>query len=114
MLEPPTSSVFWVSPEGTLRTPALDDGVLESITRDRMIKALQVEEPRLRAAIQAVADGIWGPEVTGAPLYGELCQLLFTSMRGVAIVYAFEDRPPATDPHLPLWKRTATRLLGAE
>lgn len=44
VLEPPTSSVFWVSAEGTLRTPALDDGVLESITRDRMIKALEVEE----------------------------------------------------------------------
>lgn len=44
VLEPPTSSVFWVSPEGQLRTPALDDGVLESITRDRMIKALEVEE----------------------------------------------------------------------
>lgn len=44
VLEPPTSSVFWVSPDGELRTPALADGVLESITRDRMIKALQVEE----------------------------------------------------------------------
>jgi branched-chain amino acid aminotransferase len=44
VLEPPTSSVFWVSPEGALRTPALEDGVLESITRDRMIKALDVEE----------------------------------------------------------------------
>lgn len=44
VLEPPTSSVFWVSAEGALRTPALDGGVLESITRDRMIKALQVEE----------------------------------------------------------------------
>jgi len=44
VLEPPTSSVFWVSAEGELRTPALSDGVLESITRDRMVKALQVEE----------------------------------------------------------------------
>jgi branched-chain amino acid aminotransferase len=44
VLEPPTSSIFWVSPEGQLRTPALTDGVLESITRDRMIKALDVEE----------------------------------------------------------------------
>jgi branched-chain amino acid aminotransferase len=43
-LEPPTSSIFWVSPEGALRTPALSDGVLESITRDRLVKALQVEE----------------------------------------------------------------------
>lgn len=44
VLEPPTSSIFWVSPEGELRTPALTDGVLESITRDRMIRALHVEE----------------------------------------------------------------------
>jgi len=44
VLEPPTSSIFWVSSEGELRTPALTDGVLESITRGRMIEALQVEE----------------------------------------------------------------------
>ena len=95
--EPP----FWAALE--LWTAARTDPALR--------KALQVEEPRLRAAIQAVADGIWGPEVTGAPLYGELCQLLFTSMRGVALVYAFEERTPATDPHVALWKRLARRLL---
>jgi branched-chain amino acid aminotransferase len=44
VLEPPTSSIFWVSPDGELRTPALSDGVLESITRDRLIKALAVAE----------------------------------------------------------------------
>ena len=44
VLEPPTSSIFWVSPQGALRTPALDNGVLESITRDRLVKALDVEE----------------------------------------------------------------------
>jgi len=57
-LEPPTSAIFWVSPEGGLRTPALDVGVLESITRDRLIKALHVEEGTwpiadLRAAREA-------------------------------------------------------------
>jgi len=44
VLEPPTSAVFWVSPQGSLRTPALDVGVLESITRDRLVRALDVEE----------------------------------------------------------------------
>jgi branched-chain amino acid aminotransferase len=48
VLEPPTSSVFWVSAEGELRTPALTDGVLESITRDRLIKALNVTEGSLQ------------------------------------------------------------------
>ena len=58
MLEPPTSSIFWVSPQGGLRTPALDAGVLESITRDRLVRALSVEEGNwpvadLRAATEA-------------------------------------------------------------
>jgi branched-chain amino acid aminotransferase len=58
VLEPPTSTIFWVSPQGSLRTPALNVGVLESITRDRLIKALQVEEGAwpvadLRAAHEA-------------------------------------------------------------
>jgi branched-chain amino acid aminotransferase len=44
VLEPPTSAIFWVSADGTLRTPALDGGVLESITRDRLVKALDVAE----------------------------------------------------------------------
>jgi hypothetical protein len=35
-------------------------------------------------------------------------------MRGVAMVYAFEDRPPATDPHVALWQRLAATALFAE
>jgi branched-chain amino acid aminotransferase len=82
VLEPPTSSIFWVSPQGGLRTPALDNGVLESITRDRLVKALDVEEDTwpvadLRTAqeaflasttreIQAVAS-IDGVELAAAP-----------------------------------------------
>jgi branched-chain amino acid aminotransferase len=50
VLEPPTSAIFWVSPQGGLRTPALDNGVLESITRDRLVKALEVEEGAWPAA----------------------------------------------------------------
>jgi AcrR family transcriptional regulator len=95
--EPP----FWAALE--LWTAARTDPSLRA--------ALRTEEPRLRDAIRAVADGIWGPEVTGAPLYEELCELLFTSMRGVVLVYAFESRPPATDPHVALWKRLAARML---
>lgn len=44
VLEAPTSTVFWVSAEGGLRTPALDTGILESITRARIARALHVEE----------------------------------------------------------------------
>jgi len=44
VLEAPTSTVFWVSYDGVLRTPALDVGILESITRDRIVRELHVEE----------------------------------------------------------------------
>jgi branched-chain amino acid aminotransferase len=44
VLEPPTSSIFWVA-DGALRTTALEEGVLASITRDRVIRAVPgVEE----------------------------------------------------------------------
>jgi AcrR family transcriptional regulator len=95
--EPP----FWAAME--LWVAARTDGDLRG--------ALRAQERRLRAAIRAVADEIWGPEIAAAPLYAELCELLFTSMRGVAMVYAFEERPAATDPHVELWKRMAHRYL---
>ena len=44
VLEAPTSSIFWVSAEGPLRTPALSTGILESITRSKVIRELHVEE----------------------------------------------------------------------
>jgi len=56
VLEPPTSAIFWVSPQGSLRTPALDVGVLESITRDRLVKALSVEEGAWPVADLRAAD----------------------------------------------------------
>lgn len=43
VLEAPTSTVFWVS-DGRLRTPSLDVGILASITRDRLLRELDVEE----------------------------------------------------------------------
>jgi branched-chain amino acid aminotransferase len=44
VLEAPTSSLFWVSPEAGLRTPSIETGILESITRARVVRELRVEE----------------------------------------------------------------------
>jgi len=44
VLEAPTSTIFWATPEGRLRTPALEAGILESITRARILEALEVEQ----------------------------------------------------------------------
>jgi branched-chain amino acid aminotransferase len=43
VLEGPTCAIFWVQ-EGRLRTPALDTGILASITRRVVVENLSVEE----------------------------------------------------------------------
>jgi branched-chain amino acid aminotransferase len=44
VLEAPTSTLFWATGDGTLRTPSLEAGILASITRDRLLKELDVEQ----------------------------------------------------------------------
>lgn len=44
VLEAPTSSVFWVTTDGKLRTPAVSVGILDSLTRDVVVEALDVDE----------------------------------------------------------------------
>jgi branched-chain amino acid aminotransferase len=44
VLEAPTSTIFWATSDGRLRTPSLDVGILASITRDRLVRELEVEE----------------------------------------------------------------------
>ena len=57
VLEAPTSSIFWSSPEGELRTPSLGGGILESITRAQIVRSLQVEEGEFQ-----VEDMLAAPE----------------------------------------------------
>jgi len=44
VLEAPTSTIFWVTYDGVLCTPAIDVGILESITRAKLVRELHVEE----------------------------------------------------------------------
>nr|MBA2506502.1 aminotransferase class IV [Thermoleophilaceae bacterium] len=44
VLEAPTASVFWVDGAGAINTPPLDDHILASITRDRVLKVAKVDE----------------------------------------------------------------------
>jgi branched-chain amino acid aminotransferase len=44
VLEPPTSTIFWAGEDGPLKTPSLDNPILDSITRDRLVAALDVAE----------------------------------------------------------------------
>src|SRR3954449_11509678 len=44
VLEAPTSSIFWVGGAGELWTPPLDEHILASITRDRVLELCEVGE----------------------------------------------------------------------
>jgi branched-chain amino acid aminotransferase len=44
VLEAPTSSIFWATADGHLRTPALEAGVLDSITRRKIVERMEVEQ----------------------------------------------------------------------
>jgi len=44
VLEPPTSTIFWADSSGRLKTPSLENPILDSITRDRLVRELDVSE----------------------------------------------------------------------
>src|SRR3954471_3048967 len=44
VLEAPTSSIFWVDQSGTICTPPLDEHILASITRERVLRVVDVDE----------------------------------------------------------------------
>ena len=47
VLEAPTASVFWVGSDGQLSTPPLGEHILASITRDRVLRLVEVSEAAL-------------------------------------------------------------------
>lgn len=55
VLEGPTCSIFWIQ-AGRLRTPALDTGILASITRRVLMENLSVEEGRFALEELLAAD----------------------------------------------------------
>jgi branched-subunit amino acid aminotransferase/4-amino-4-deoxychorismate lyase len=44
VLEAPTASIFWVGQDGALSTPPLGEHILASITRDRLMRLVEVQE----------------------------------------------------------------------
>ena len=59
VLEAPTSTIFWAGDDGVLRTPPLDDHILASIKRARVMRLVEVREEKhttdeLLAATEAV------------------------------------------------------------
>jgi branched-chain amino acid aminotransferase len=80
VLEAPTSSIFWADADGELCTPPLDEHILASITRDRLVRMLEVNER----------------PVTSDELLGAREAFLASTTREVQPVSAIEDASLAT------------------
>lgn len=80
-------------------------------TDPRLRATLHPEERRLGAAVRRAIDSLFGP-FCAHPRYPLVRELLLSSMRGVALTYAFDQRDRAGDPHLPMWRSLASELLS--
>lgn len=76
-----------------------------------LAKALSPGERAIGREVRAATDELFGPELTSVSVYADTRELLNTSMRGVALTYAFEPRDHHTDPHLKTWCTLARERL---
>jgi AcrR family transcriptional regulator len=82
-------------------------------TEPALAEAIRPAERRLGRAIRERMDQLFGPDLVGRPLYLPVRPVLFTSMRGTALSYAFDARDPRTEPMLEHWKEIARHALLA-
>lgn len=78
-----------------------------------LCKALLPAERQLGERVRNAVDLMFGVPLNRHPAYPALRELINTSMRGVAMVYAFDRRPPESDSHLDDWKKIAREALRA-
>lgn len=75
--------------------------------------SLQEQERVLYRQVRAVTDAMFGAPINQHPDYPRIRETLNTSMRGVALTYAFDHRDSTRAPHLQDWITFAVgALLG--
>ncbi|HWO58891.1 MAG TPA: TetR/AcrR family transcriptional regulator [Umezawaea sp.] len=69
------------------------------------------EHAVMKVIREQVLPGLFGAHRAARPAFVDLTSLLVSSMRGVALTYAFEPRDHRRDPNLALWRSTAHAML---
>ncbi len=73
--------------------------------------SLEQQERVLYRQVRTVTDAMFGVPLNRHPDYPRIRETLNTSMRGVALTYAFGRRNASRDPHLPDWIELAESVL---
>jgi AcrR family transcriptional regulator len=79
--------------------------------KPELAAALAPRERELGRRIKSSLIVLFGKRYAGHPALAALISLLVSSMRGVALTYAFEPRDHTRDPNLVLWRRLAHEML---
>jgi AcrR family transcriptional regulator len=102
--------LLWLTHDGPMFWAAMELW-LAARSHEELRKALVPAEQKLGQVIRDLADALFGEALTRSPMYAAWREELITSMRGVALAYAFERRELATDPHLSRWEQLGRRML---
>lgn len=100
--------VLWATFHGPLFRAALQLWVAAAHNPD-LAAALRPRERELGGRIRLFIAELFGAEHAAHPDFTELVALLVSSMRGVALTHAFDERDDELD--LAAWKRLAHRML---
>jgi AcrR family transcriptional regulator len=80
---------------------------------DEVLRAgLYPEARELGRMVDDTVAKLYGPVVAAKPGFAVVRDLLLTSMRGVALTYAFSPRDPSTEPMVPVWQSLAEHHLA--
>jgi AcrR family transcriptional regulator len=82
--------------------------------KPELARVLGPHEKQLYRLVRHTLDVHFGPVVAAHPRWPGIRELLFTSMRGVALTYAFQPHNAARDKHLPEWRALTRPLLSTD
>lgn len=82
-----------------------------SRTNPELRAAILPGEREFARAATEVFTVVFGLKASQHPRFSDLCELLLTSMRGMALTHSFDPRPAENSPHLRIWKQLAHNYL---
>ncbi|SMX67547.1 MULTISPECIES: TetR/AcrR family transcriptional regulator [unclassified Brevibacterium] len=83
-----------------------------SRTDDLLAEKVRNHEKTVLERVRDNARELFGPKICASERYEHMFNILFSSMRGMAVTYTFSHLDPATEPMIGEWQRTARTLLA--
>lgn len=80
-------------------------------THDEIRDALLPGERDIARAVRVAMDTFFGPEIASRPGYDDMREVLFTSLRGMALTTSFDPREEPSQRHVERLKRIARTVL---